>query len=179
MVQLIEQIFQMKEYRPETFFLAVNIADRYLALLAVMHGLTPSLIELGVISIMLAAKINEHLSPSYYNIIKIINSQQQKKLLYRSNLLAIEANVLNALSFDLHSTTILFFLERFQRVFGLEPVSARYDDTCSSKKSLKQEKSANRRTRSLDCSTKMSRGLSLSKDSGEDDFLTRGDKSRD
>lgn len=74
MVQLIEQIHQMKGYRYETLFLAVNIADRYLAMLAVLHKETPSLIELGVISIMLAAKTNEHLAPSYYNIIKIINS---------------------------------------------------------------------------------------------------------
>ena len=64
----------MKGYRDETLYLAVNIADRYLALIAVIHGMTPSLIELGVISIMLAVKINEHLSPSFYNIIKIINS---------------------------------------------------------------------------------------------------------
>lgn len=75
MVQLIEQIHHIKDYKEETLFLAVSIADRYLALLAVLHGLVPSLIELGVISIMLAAKLNEHLSPSYYNIIKIINSQ--------------------------------------------------------------------------------------------------------
>ena len=74
MVQLIEQIHHIKSYREETLFLAVSIADRYLALLAVLHSQTPSLIELGVISIMLAAKLNEHLSPSYYNIIKIINS---------------------------------------------------------------------------------------------------------
>ena len=71
----------MKGYRMETLFLAVSIADRYLAMLAVMHSLTPSLIELGVISIMLAAKVNEHLSPSFYNIIKVINSQQKKNLL--------------------------------------------------------------------------------------------------
>ena len=64
MVQLIEQIHNMKNYRMETLFLAVNIADRYLALLAVLHSQTPSLIELAVISIMLAAKLNEHLSPS-------------------------------------------------------------------------------------------------------------------
>ena len=128
MIQLIEQIHQMKGYREETLHLAVNIADRYLALLAVLHGPTPSLIELGVIAIMLAAKINEHLSPSYYNIIKIINSQQKKKLLYRSNLLAIERKVLKALNFDLHSTSMLFFMERFQRIFNLEPESARSDD---------------------------------------------------
>ena len=74
MVQLIEQISHIKEYGEETLFLAVNIADRYLALMAVLHNQTPSLIELAVISIMLAAKMNEHLSPSYYNITKIINS---------------------------------------------------------------------------------------------------------
>ena len=38
MVQLIEQIHHIKEYRPETLYLAVNIADRYLALMAVLHN---------------------------------------------------------------------------------------------------------------------------------------------
>ena len=75
MVQLIEQIHHMKNYREETLFLAVNIADRYLALFAVFHTSTPSLIEVGVICLMLAVKMNEHLSPSFYNVINIINSQ--------------------------------------------------------------------------------------------------------
>lgn len=128
MVQLIEQIHQMKGYREETLFLAVNIADRYLAMLSVLHNLTPSLIELAVISILLAAKINEHESPSYYNMIKIINGQQKKKLIFRSNLLAIEAKVLRSLTFEMHSITILFFIERFQRIFHLTPLSARLID---------------------------------------------------
>ena len=37
MVQLIEQINNIRDYRPETLYLAVNIADRYLALMAVLH----------------------------------------------------------------------------------------------------------------------------------------------
>lgn len=119
----------MKGYREETLFLAVNIADRYLALLSVLHTLTPSLIELAVISILLAAKINEHESPSYSNMIKIINGQQKKKLVYRSNLLEIEGKVLCSLAFEMHSTTILFFIERFQRIFHLTPLSARLLDT--------------------------------------------------
>ena len=142
----------MKGYRWETLFLAVNIADRYLALLAVLHNMTPSLIELGVISIMLAAKVNEHLSPSYYNIIKIINSQQKKKLLYRSILLAIEDKVLRALNFDLHSTTILFFLERYQRIFGLQPYSARSDHGFATKSSNNVRSSSAERGQSRDLS---------------------------
>lgn len=139
----------------ETLFLAVDIADRYLALLAVLHTVSPSLIELGVICIMLAAKINEHLSPSYYNIIKIINSQQQKKLLYRSSLLNIESKVLNALCFDLHSDTMLFFLERYQRIFGLKPLSERSDAATPTRKRVrKADRSPNhlntRRSTSID-----------------------------
>lgn len=117
----------MKGYREETLFLAVNIADRYLALLSESDSQTPSLIELAVISVLLAAKINEHEAPSYYNMIKIINGQQKKKLLYRQNLLAIEQQVLCALNFDIYSTTELFFLERFQRLFGMRPYSTKAD----------------------------------------------------
>ena len=130
----------MKGYRPETLFLAINIADRYLALMAVFHNMTPSLIELGVISILLAAKINEHLSPSYYNLIKIINSQQRKKLLSRSNLLVIEVQVLKALKFDVHSTTILFFLERYMRIFELKVLSERDDGMPTDSRRLREER---------------------------------------
>ena len=63
----------MKIYAEETFYLAISIADRYLSRMAKLKKPAPSLIELGVISILLAAKINEHELPSFYNMIRAIN----------------------------------------------------------------------------------------------------------
>ena len=158
----------MKGYRLETLFLATNIADRYLALMAVFHNMTPSLIELGVISILLAAKINEHLSPSYYNLIKIINCQQKRKLLSRSNLLVIETQVLKALNFDVHSTTILFFLERYLRIFGLKVLSERTDSMPKDFRRKREERRMLRQQASLNSEESRERNKSVGSTASEE-----------
>ena len=43
MVKLIKKIHKLKEYREETYFVAVSLADRYLVHIAVMNLAMPSL----------------------------------------------------------------------------------------------------------------------------------------
>ena len=59
MVQLIEKIQKIKEYKEETYFLAVSLADRYLVHIAVHGQEMPSLISLGVTAILMAAKLEQ------------------------------------------------------------------------------------------------------------------------
>ena len=66
MVTLIEELHSCKDYRLETFFLAVSLADRYLVYTAAAEDeKAPSLILLAVTCLLLAAKLEEHISPSY------------------------------------------------------------------------------------------------------------------
>ena len=58
MVMLIEDLALLKEYKPETLFLAVSIADRYLINIAVERKTAPCLITLAVVCILMAAKLN-------------------------------------------------------------------------------------------------------------------------
>ena len=57
MVNLIEQIHAVKEYRAETFYLAVSLMDKYLASLTLDYRRPPCLITLSVTCLLMAAKL--------------------------------------------------------------------------------------------------------------------------
>ena len=58
MVIMIEEIIMLKDYKAETYFLAVSLADRYLACCASNPSIeVPSLIMIAITSILLAAKL--------------------------------------------------------------------------------------------------------------------------
>lgn len=57
MVMLIEDLCSVKEYKIETLYLAVSLADRYLVNIAVLGKVAPCLITLAVSCILMAAKL--------------------------------------------------------------------------------------------------------------------------
>jgi len=57
MVMMMESLNKLQEYKLETVFLAVSIADRYLLHLANRSSGAPCLVLLGVTCMMLAAKL--------------------------------------------------------------------------------------------------------------------------
>ena len=59
MVLLMEEISSIKGYKELTLHLAVNIADKYLAILANQGQAAPPIVTLGVVSLLLAVKMNE------------------------------------------------------------------------------------------------------------------------
>ena len=58
MVRLIENLHFRKNYRVETLYSAVNVADRYLIKLATRGMAAPDLVLLSLTSLMIAAKAN-------------------------------------------------------------------------------------------------------------------------
>ena len=80
MVILIEIINNKKHYKLETFFLAVNIADRYLQAVAKEGKEAPSHILLAVTTVMLAAKMNESLRPCFDYTAELLPEQLQDKI---------------------------------------------------------------------------------------------------
>ena len=54
---LIDKIAKLKDYKEETFFQAVSLADRYLVHVAVLGRKMPSLMLLGVTTTLMAAKL--------------------------------------------------------------------------------------------------------------------------
>ena len=75
MVLLMEEIATIKGYKELTVFLAVNIADRYLAKLSTLAHPMPPIVTLGVVSLLLAVKMNEPMGPNFGNMILLIASK--------------------------------------------------------------------------------------------------------
>lgn len=65
MVCLIEFLNAGKGYEPETYYLAVNIADRYMRFLAAKNEKAPGLVLLALTSTIIAAKYNEFVKPCF------------------------------------------------------------------------------------------------------------------
>ena len=75
MVKLIEQLCFIKKYRIETIFLAVSIADRHLVSCFVMKKEVPCLIRLTATCTLIAAKLEQPVSPSFRVLIKLLFEQ--------------------------------------------------------------------------------------------------------
>ena len=72
MILLIEQLHGIKKYRTETLYMAVSLADRYLVHLAVNTKPAPCLVTLAVTCLLMAAKLEQPMSPSFTRMINIL-----------------------------------------------------------------------------------------------------------
>ena len=57
MVSLIEELHTIKQYKIETLYLAVSLADRYLVYIAFSDKKAPCIVTLAVTCVLIAAKI--------------------------------------------------------------------------------------------------------------------------
>lgn len=119
MVQLMEELHQARGYNEQTLHIAVCIADSYLHYLAKDGSKAPLLSHLTVISLLMAAKLNEPLVPAFENMVNMINGWQQDHMTNK-DLVMLEEKIIRALEFDFNKVTPLHFLERFQRLFSLD-----------------------------------------------------------
>lgn len=119
MVILIEELVRKRRYRRETLFLAVSLADRYLATLAVVGKQAPCLVTLAVTCLLIAAKLNQPLRPKFELMNRLL-AQDYSVRVETSNFLALEMDILKVLNFDLQFLSPLPFLDRYQRIFNLD-----------------------------------------------------------
>lgn len=73
MVILIDKIAKLKDYKEDTFYLAVSLSDRYLVHIAVLGRSMPSLTVLAVTSILMAAKLEQPISPSFSRMVRLVD----------------------------------------------------------------------------------------------------------
>ena len=109
----------VKSYKLETLYLAVSLADRYLVNIAVRGEAAPCLINLGITCILMAAKLEEPVSPSFDYLIKILKERHQTDIA-KQDLLELERKILIALEFSCHHVSPIPFIERYFRVFGID-----------------------------------------------------------
>ena len=72
MIALLQELHRVKKYHIETLFLASSIADRFLAHLAKRNFCAPNLVQLATICLLIAAKMTEHINPSFDIMISIL-----------------------------------------------------------------------------------------------------------
>lgn len=65
MLSVLLEIHRIKKYKEETLYLAVSLADRYLWELIKIGHRSPCLILLSLICMLMAAKMEEPVQPSF------------------------------------------------------------------------------------------------------------------
>ena len=131
MILLIELLKTKKSYKLETFFLAVNIADRFLQALARQGSEAPSHVLLALTAIMIAGKSNESLRPSYEYTASVLPDLLREKVSLQQ-FINLEIRILNLLQFDLTFDSPLFFLDRYLHLFGLDMENSAVANTAHS-----------------------------------------------
>jgi hypothetical protein len=103
--------------------LAVSIVDRYLNQLTINATKAPPVTELSVVSCVLAAKLEQPISPSYNKMIGFL-PENQKTGVSKKELLRIEREVIKTLQFDIQRPGPTLFIERYIKVLGYERIEA-------------------------------------------------------
>jgi len=61
-----------KEYKNETLFIAANILDRYIGMIGLPNFPRKEMLNLATISILMAAKLEQPISPSFRRMINLL-----------------------------------------------------------------------------------------------------------
>ena len=119
MVTLLEELNFLKRYKEETLYLALSIADRYLVRVTVAQTVPPCLITLAVVATLIAAKIEQPISPSFVRMTHLVKEEWGVEI-SKKELIDLEDRVLLTLDFELHHVSPLPFLDRYLRLYGLD-----------------------------------------------------------
>ena len=82
LMSIIQDLHKKKEYKQETLHLAGNIADRYVShiLETSPFGTLPSMFALGAVAVLMAAKLEQPISPSFNRMIALLPAVEQKRI---------------------------------------------------------------------------------------------------
>lgn len=120
MISTIQYLHKKKDgYKQETMHLAGNIADRYLSYLARKGKRAPSTTVLATTALLVAAKIEQPISPSFNRMINLL-PESYKARVFKEDLIDLEEKIVKALEFDFSYASSVTFLERYQRLFSVD-----------------------------------------------------------
>lgn len=124
LVLVIEELCRLKSYKEDTLYIACSIADRYIFSLFKSNHSPECLMNLAVTAILMAAKLEQPISPSINRMIKLVYDEWQIEL-EKQDLIDLEEDVIRELDFEMHLPYPVLFLERFQRIFGLDKMTSK------------------------------------------------------
>lgn len=119
LISIIQDLTKKKEYKQETMHLAGNLADRYLSIALQQGKPVPNLFALGATVMLMAAKLEQPISPSFNRMLALLPSSEQSRIT-KQDIINLEEQILITLNFSLHAAGPIPFVERFQRLFGLD-----------------------------------------------------------
>ena len=117
-ISLVEKLAELKNYKMDTLFLAVSILDRYLAKVD-QNERAKCLGSIAVSCLLIAAKLEEPISPNYNNMCRLLEKFQIVKI-YKTQIIETETKVLLALDFSIRDVVSIDFLERYLRLYGMD-----------------------------------------------------------
>jgi len=125
MVALISELHKKKMYRKETLFIALGLLDRYLSRLVKTEAEKRSLdlVLIAAVCLLMAAKLNQPLSPSFYQMIRLLDEEYQEDPNCKQKMIDLEFSIVQYLQFDLQIQTPLMFIGRFLMFFAIDEVS--------------------------------------------------------
>ena len=76
----MQDLHKKKEYKQETLHLAGSLADRYISLLLQQGKQIPNLFALGATVVLIAAKLEQPISPSFNRMLALLPATEQKNI---------------------------------------------------------------------------------------------------
>ena len=119
MLTLLEDLNRLKSYKEETFYLACSLADRYLNCKAESQEKAPCLIHLAIVCTLLACKLEQPVAPSFTRMVRLVQENWNLQI-FKQDLIELEERIIKTLDFDLRFTSPIMFLERYQRIYGVD-----------------------------------------------------------
>ena len=99
--------------------MACSLADRYLVNIAVTRQKAPCLIRLAIVCTLMSAKLEQPISPSFNRMVRLVEDEWSIQI-GKQELIVLEEKIIKTLDYELHYTCPIVFLERYQRIFGLD-----------------------------------------------------------
>lgn len=79
LIAIVQDLCKKKEYKQETMHLACNLADRYLSVILAEGKPTPNLFTLGATVVLMGAKLEQPISPSFNRMLALLPSSEQSR----------------------------------------------------------------------------------------------------
>jgi len=125
-IQKIFDLHAKKDYKPETLFIAQGIFDRYLYMTGVENVPKTEVVSLSVISMLMSAKLEQPISPSFARMINLL-TDEEKALTSKAKLIDLESRILIVLGFDFNFPGPIQFLERYLRILDYDQNKTIFD----------------------------------------------------
>jgi hypothetical protein len=98
-IQKIFELHALKKYKVETLFSACMILDRYLLAISFEKFPRNEVFSLTIVSLLLAAKLEEAIAPSFLKMISLVPEAEKHKIT-KDKLVDLEMNVIKTLDFN-------------------------------------------------------------------------------